>query len=146
MDSLECKDADCEDVISNTQFDQLYTVTVVDENGCSAMDDILITVNISRNVYIANIFTPNGDGTNDYFNLVIGSGAVSISYLSIYDRWGNSVFSIENEYIPEIGLQDGWDGKHNGQYVNPGVYVYTAEVNFLDGRVLQYTGDITVIR
>ena len=146
MDSLECKDADCEDVISNTQFDQLYTVTVVDENGCSAMDDILITVNKSRNVYIANIFTPNGDGTNDYFNLVIGSGAVSISYLSIYDRWGNSVFSIENEYIPEIGQQDGWDGKHNGQYVNPGVYVYTAEVNFLDGRVLQYSGDITVIR
>ena len=146
MDSLECKDADCEDVISNTQFDQLYTVTVVDENGCSAMDDILITVNKSRNVYIANIFTPNGDGTNDYFNLVIGSGAVSISYLSIYDRWGNSVFSIENEYIPEIGQQDGWDGKHNGQYVNPGVYVYTAQVNFLDGIVLQYSGDITVIR
>ena len=146
LDSLSCVDAFCEDVISNTLVDQLYTVTAVDENGCTASDDILITVNTSRNVYIANIFTPNGDGNNDYFNLVIGSGAVSVSFLSIFDRWGNRVFSIENEYVPELGQQDGWDGKHNGQYVNPGVYIYTAQVNFLDGRVLQYSGDITVIR
>ena len=146
LDSLDCIDVDCQDVTSHTLLDQLYTVTVIDENGCSAMDDILITVNTSRNVYIANIFTPDGDGTNDFFNLVIGSGAVSVSYLSIYDRWGNRVFSIENEYVPEIGQQDGWDGKYNGQLVNPGVYVYTAQVNFLDGRVLQYSGDITVIR
>ncbi len=146
LDSLDCIDVDCEEVISNTLIDQLYTVTVTDINGCSATDDIFIKVNTSRNVYIANIFTPDGDGNNDYFNLVIGSGAVSVSYLSIYDRWGNRVFSIENEYIPEIGQQDGWDGKHNGQYVNPGVYVYTAQVNFLDGRVLQYSGDVTVIR
>ena len=146
MDSLECLDSDCEEVVSNTLNDILYTVTVVDENGCSAFDDVLVTVNTSRNVYIPNIFTPNGDGTNDYFNLVIGSGAVSVSYLSIFDRWGNRVFAIENEYIPEVGMQDGWDGKYNGQFVNPGVYVYTAQVNFLDGRILQYSGDVTVIR
>ncbi len=146
MDSIECIDSDCEEIVSNTVNDILYTVTVIDENGCSANDDILITVNTSRNVYIPNIFTPNGDGNNDYFNLVIGSGAVSVSYLSIFDRWGNQVFAIENEYIPEVGMQDGWDGKYNGKFVNPGVYVYTAQVNFLDGRILQYSGDITVIR
>jgi len=43
-------------------------------------------------------------------------------------------------------MQDGWDGKHNGNFVNPGVYVYTAQVNFLDGKVLTYSGDLTVIR
>ena len=146
IDSLQCIDAACEDVISNTLNDILYTVTVVDQNGCTADDDIFITVNTSRNVYIPNIFTPNGDGENDYFNLVIGSGAVSVSFLSIFDRWGNRVFAIENEYIPEVGMQDGWDGKHNGNFVNPGVYVYTAQVNFLDGKVLTYSGDLTVIR
>ena len=151
IDSLTCADAgdqlpNCLDVISNTVADQLYTVMVVDENGCSAMDDILITVNTSRNVFIANIFTPDGDGNNDFFNIVLGSGALSVSYLSIYDRWGNMVFSIEDEFLPEVGQQDGWDGKYNGQFVQPGVYVYTAEVNFLDGKVLQYSGDLTVIR
>jgi len=146
LDSLDCLDTDCEEAVSNTLNDILYTVTVVDENGCSAKDDIFITVNTSRNVYIPNIFTPDGDGANDFFNIVIGSGAVSVSYLSIFDRWGNRVFAIENEYIPEVGMQDGWDGRYNGSFVNPGVYVYTAQVNFLDGEVLTYSGDVTLIR
>ena len=146
LDSLECLDIDCQNIIVSPISDLLYTFSVEDENGCTASDDILITVNTSRNVYIPNIFTPNEDGVNDYFNIVIGSGAVSVSYLSIFDRWGNKVYDVETEYVPEQTISNGWDGKFNGQYVNPGVYVYMARVNFIDGKSLDYSGDITVIR
>lgn len=145
-DSITCLDVECQDIIVTPLLDQLYTVTVTDENGCTADDDIFIAVNTSRNVYIPNIFTPDGDGVNDFFNIVIGSGAVSVSYLSIFDRWGNLVYSVETEYVPEQIIANGWDGTYKGNFVNPGVYVYTAKVNFIDGKSLEYSGDVTLIR
>jgi hypothetical protein len=40
----------------------------------------------------------------------------------------------------------GWDGDYKGQPLNPGVFVYLAEIEFIDNSVLQFEGDITLIR
>ena len=64
----------------------------------------------------------------------------------VYDRWGGLVYQRE-KFLPNVdNLSEGWDGRAKGDFVNPGVFVYIAEVKFLDGRVLLYRGDVTVIR
>ncbi len=42
--------------------------------------------------------------------------------------------------------QFGWDGRHKGKWVNPGVYVYTAEIEFIDGVNMVFKGDVTLVR
>ncbi len=49
-----------------------YRVTVFDENGCMASDEIRITVDRPRRIYVPNIFSPNGDGMNDIFSIQTG--------------------------------------------------------------------------
>ncbi len=120
-----------------------YTITVVDENGCSASDEIQLLVNIVRPVFFPNVFSPNNDNINDFFNLFGGPAVEGIDFLKVYDRWGNLMY----DGRPQINdpLQ-GWDGFFNDQPVNPGVYAWLADVRFIDNETLTYAGDITVIR
>jgi hypothetical protein len=126
---------------------QRYTLTVYDANGCSGTGSILINIDPNRNVYIPNIFMPgNTRGLNDHFNPNVGLGVEIINFMRIFDRWGNQVYERTNFYPNNNDLGEGWDGRYKGQYVQPGVYVYVIEVKFLDGRVLLYRGDVTVVR
>ena len=61
----------------------------------------------------------------------------------IYDRYGNLMYNGSN--IPHNQYDQGWDGKFNGQKVNPGVYTWYARVRFIDGVSQEYGGDITVV-
>ena len=66
--------------------------------------------------------------------------------MQVYNRWGELMYE-RKDFLPVFGdLGEGWDGRFRGDYVNPGVYIYVAEVTFLDGRVLLYRGDVTVVR
>ena len=62
----------------------------------------------------------------------------------IFDRWGAVLF--EGRNLPIGDLSSGWDGTYNGSVVDPGVYVYLIEVEFIDNRVFLYRGDITLVR
>lgn len=126
---------------------QRYTLTVYDANGCSASGSILVVIDPNRNVYLPNVFKPgNTRGLNDYFNPNVGLGVEIVNYMRIFDRWGNLMYERTNFYPNNNDLAEGWDGRYKGQYVAPGVYVYAIEVKFLDGRVLLYRGDVTVVR
>jgi len=107
----------------------------------------MVVVDPNRNVYIPNVFIPaNASGLNDHFNINVGLGVETVNYLRIYDRWGALLYQRE-KFIPNNdNLSEGWDGRFNGDFVSPGVFVYLAEVKFLDGRVLLYRGDVTVVR
>jgi gliding motility-associated-like protein len=118
---------------------------VTDENGCLATDDITVIVDLARNVYIPNIFSPNSNNTNDHFQVVTGSGVVSINYLKIYDRWGTLVH-LEENYMPNDTEHIGWDGSLNGGLAETGVYVFISEVEFVDGVSIVYKGDVTLLR
>lgn len=51
-----------------------------------------------------------------------------------------------NENFPPNSKSSGWGGDFRGEPVNPGVYVWWAEVEIIDGRVLLLKGDVTVVR
>ena len=123
----------------------VYTVTVTDENGCTATDDVTVAVEFQRNVYRPNAFAPDTDGANANFQLVTGSGVEEVLYLYIYDRWGTRVYAEEN-YMPNDITNPGWDGTYNGSQLNAGVYIYVAEARFVDGAVITYSGDVALIR
>ncbi len=145
MADLECNTADCQVVTFSPSITTEYLVTAVDSNGCQGQDDIIVTVDKRRNVYFPNIFSPNGDNRNDFFQLATGSGVVEVNEMKIYDRWGNLLYHDES-YMPDDSVHRGWDGTSNGRQMQPGVYVYFAEVSFVDGAIIRYRGDVTIFR
>ena len=119
---------------------------MTDINGCQASASITVDVDYNRDVYIPNIFSPNGDGRNDEFKIFTGLGVVSINYINIYDRWGNLVH-VEGQQMPSPTGTGNWDGSFNGKYLNPGVYVYVTEITFVDNNTtLTYSGDVTLVK
>ncbi|HJW31687.1 MAG TPA: gliding motility-associated C-terminal domain-containing protein, partial [Saprospiraceae bacterium] len=123
----------------------LYTWTVTDINGCTGSASVTVNVDFNRDVFIPNIFSPNNDGRNEDFRIYTGLGVVSINYLRIYDRWGNLVHSEEN-LLPSPTGAGNWNGTYDGKKLNPGVYVFVAEISFIDNAKLVYRGDITLVR
>lgn len=70
-----------------------------------------------------NVFTPNGDGINDCFQLDMQNGDCYTVSFFIYNRWGELLFKTEN------ALQECWDGKQeNGEYYPTGTYFGVAQV------------------
>ncbi len=138
---LSC--TDCAEPWAKPAHSQYYTVNVADLNGCRASDRILIQVSRQRHIYTPTAFTPNDDGENDRFTLY-AKGVKEIRSLSIFDRWGDEVFLRKNFQPNDESL--GWDGTFRGSPLTPAVFVWTAEVEFLDGEVEVIYGDVTVIR
>ena len=145
IDNLECNTVDCQIVTFSPLSNTNYTITVIDENGCLATDDINVAVDLARNVFFSNIFSPNGDNQNDFFQLATGSGVLEVTYFKIFDRWGNLVHQ-EKAYMPDDSLHPGWDGSYNNKNVEGGVFVYFAEVVFQDNVRVLYKGDVTLVR
>lgn len=139
-EGLSC--TDCPNPIASLYHDQRYTVTVFDNddpnrNICFGTGEVTIYILPHEDVYIPNAFTPNGDGENDKL-LVYGNDVKTINF-QVYDRWGEKLFeSTEQVY--------GWDGTYKGSLVQPGVYIYKAELTYLDGVKDMRTGSVTVIR
>lgn len=135
----------------NPQFQlfdaQQFTVTAIDTAGCIATDKKIVVVKKERLVFIANTFSPNGDGLNDYFGIQVGDGVVKVSKFEIYDRWGNQLF-VKSDYQPGPNPDSvtGWDGTYRGKKMNTGVFVYWAQIEFKDGESIQYKGDVTLQR
>lgn len=126
---------------------QEYTLNVVDMNGCRATGDVFVELNRTRNVYIPNVFSPNGDGRNDELRLFACKGVRSVNYARVFDRWGSLLFNRDDIGIPDCaGGTILWDGSIGSNDLPSGVYVYVIEVEFIDNVTLVYRGDITVLR
>jgi gliding motility-associated-like protein len=124
---------------------QTYTLNAVSDVGCLASDDINIQVKDVRKVFIPNIFSPNFDGTNDYFTVFADTpNVLSIKSLRVFNRWGAVVFE-QFDFQPNQP-STGWDGTLKNKEVEMGVYVYLIEVIFLDGVVLNYSGNVSLVR
>lgn len=86
---------------------------------------------------VPNAFSPNDDGVNDV-HFVEGKGITSMD-IKIFNRWGQMVFRSTDQKI-------GWDGRFNGKDQEVEVYVYTINVEFVDGTTMNRTGNITLLR
>ncbi|MBL7692852.1 MAG: gliding motility-associated C-terminal domain-containing protein [Flavipsychrobacter sp.] len=116
----------------------VYYVTVT-QNNCASTD----SVNVENDCYVSipNIFTPNGDGINDYFfpRTLLSRGLIEFK-MYVYNRWGQIIFESQNI------LGSGWDGKLNGVQQPEGVYVYTIDAVFKDGQKEHHQGNVTLMR
>jgi gliding motility-associated-like protein len=117
-------------------------VTVLDINGCIAKDTLILKVDITRAVFIPNVFSPNNDNINDLFTIQ-GKLLERIEYLRIFDRWGSLVYEQPSSLAGDL---PGWDGTFNGNVLDPGVFVYTAKLIHADGTEEVVIGDITLLR
>ncbi len=120
-----------------------YTITVIDDNGCIAEDQIVVRVENDINVFVPNIFTPNGDGENDILQIFAGKGVEKFNTFRVFNRWGEMVFTQDNFFPNDPGVI--WDGRFNGKQLNPGVFVFFLEVQFVDGSTKILKGDITLV-
>ncbi|MBL4669657.1 MAG: gliding motility-associated C-terminal domain-containing protein, partial [Flavobacteriales bacterium] len=127
----------CPNPTSTPEETITYTVTVVDTNGCSISDDVTIIVNFDNVIWVANVFSPNGDDFNDIL-FVRGKGIANFQFF-VYDRWGEKVFETQD-------LDKGWNGTFRGKKMNNGVFVYYLKATFIDGAETSQKGDITLIR
>ena len=115
-----------------------FLVRLIIENEHQCTDTIEKRLSIKGyKLFIPNTFTPNNDNNNDVFK-PIGFG-VDFFEMKIYDRWGKEIFHGND-------LQRGWDGKHQNQAVQIGVYTYKIKAIDFFGNHYFYTGEIHLLR
>jgi len=112
----------------------LYTVQVTDENGCESTGQVNVLV--QNVIFIPNLFTPNGDDSNDTF-LVYGSGIATIDF-QVYDLNGNRIYHTRN--VEEATLL-GWDGTYQGAEMANGTYMWSISGRFHNGTPLKFNGE-----
>lgn len=115
-----------------------YCVTVTDVNGCQNTDCVTVTTETPL-ISMPNAFSPNGDGLNDLFRVVLG-GNLSVEEMVIYSRWGDLVYQGSGN--------TGWDGRFKGVNQPSGTYVYYVHViNPEDeSQVILETGSFSLVR
>ena len=99
---------------------ETFTATTLLVNGCYEVGTINVLVNEELNIFIPNMFSPNGDGSNDVF-LLYGYGLQEINF-RIFNRWGKEIWSTTD---PIELVTTGWDGTSNGEDQPTGTYVWT---------------------
>jgi len=135
----------CYDPVVRPFEDTYYTVSVIDEDGCTASAQTLVVVDKERRVYIPNAFSPNGDGQNEALTIFTDElSVVQINTLQVFSRWGEKIFENNNFQPNQEG--EGWTGLFGNEKMMSGVYVYFAEVEFVDGHKEIYKGDVTLLR
>ncbi|WP_276485193.1 PKD domain-containing protein [Paraflavitalea pollutisoli] len=121
-----------------------YTLETKNKGGCTTRDQVTVFVFCNNaNVFVPNTFSPNGDGNNDVF-YPRGKGIYSIRSFKVYNRWGDLVFDQMDLQPNDIGR--GWVGQHNGKPAPADVYVYTMDVVCENNVILNYKGNVALIR
>ena len=140
---LDCSDCLSPIVMINTST--IYQIEIKDIFGCYSTASIDISIIDELPVYAPNAFSPNGDGNNDVFTIFGNLESVKeIERLVIFDRFGSEVF--ENFGFPPNDLSYGWSGEMNGRRLNPGVFLFSAKLEFHDGSYEIINGDFLLIR
>ena len=142
---------DCGIISSVTQFpsyDSIFdfigtdTIQFVVSDNFGNLNTCQFVIDIQNNpmfdcneIFIPTVFSPDGDGINDVFN-VVGLELQDLE-LIIYSRWGSMVYKRDVN-------QGGWDGKFEGVDVPSGTYVYFLIDTLND--VVEKEGTISLVR
>ncbi len=110
--------------------DTTQTITLGDLS-----DDVMFTM--------PNVFTPNSDGLNDFFNIVSKNPDfqqfIRVITFKIYDRWGQLIYDNDDP-------TSGWDGNYNADFAPAAVYAYYIEYELIDCNNQSEKGNVTLIR
>jgi gliding motility-associated-like protein/uncharacterized repeat protein (TIGR01451 family) len=116
-----------------TGFNALGVYHLINTNSLGCTDTLAITV-LQPVLLIPNIFTPNGDGKNDVFEIK-GLESYPGSSLLIFNRWGNEVYNSPN-------YQNNWDGGN----LADGTYYYLLTAKDHTGKSTLYKGWVFIKR
>jgi gliding motility-associated-like protein len=120
------------DVIAADAFHHQYVVRAKESGGSGESWSNAIQFDFEHLVFVPNVFTPNDDSYNQYFEIT-NIGLYKDSRLLIVDRWGKTVFEAN-------GYQNDW----NGGDVTSGIYYYMLNLNRNDLQPLK--GTLSVIK
>ena len=115
----------------------IVTFFVEDQSNPGCYDTLTITIHV-QGVDVPNVFTPNGDGTNDFF--VVDNHGMEMLNMLIFNRWGEKIFEWNTAHTD-------WNGTGlDGEDVSDGVYFYLLTAVGEDGHPYEERGSVTLIR
>ena len=123
------------------EFAGVYDVELIAVNvyGCSDTIIVPYTVLPDQSIFVPNAFSPDGDGTNDFF-FVNGIGLdVKDFDIYVFNRWGQIIWE---GHSPD----DQWDGTYLNVDVQTDVYVWKLSTKDIHGNGVELNGHVTVIR
>lgn len=119
--------------------DRTFYVRYVNGICSSELVPVKITVVDQAGIYVPTAFTPNSDGKNDVLK-VVAYGKYKLHYFTIFNRWGETVFS-------SADFSKGWNGILLGSPATPGVYIWILKAtDELTGKQIEQKGTVTIIR
>jgi len=119
------------DPIKNSKF----ILHAIDSNGCTKTDTVFI--NLKGDLFVPNTFTPNNDGSNDYFEV---KGELIEEYeIWIYNRWGQVVFHTNK-------ISESWDGNFKNNPAELGGYIWEIEYSDYSPEKKKIKGHLNLLR
>ncbi len=115
----------------------IHSKKFLSREGCDSIKYLNITSLSFEGIFIPNVFTPNGDGLNDLFEVY--APKFSTVRMKIYDRWGGQIYSSEGSILT-------WDGMINYSPVDEGVYLYRIDLEDINGNRHQKVGSFTILK
>ncbi len=113
-----------------------YTITVDDQNHCGPVSkDAEVTEADNCGLVIYDAFSPNGDGTNEVWN-IRGIQSYPNCVVKVFNSWGTQVFSSK-------GYTQPWDGTLDGKSLPAGTYYYIID---LGPGEKKYSGTVNIIK
>ncbi|MEO6902192.1 MAG: gliding motility-associated C-terminal domain-containing protein [Bacteroidia bacterium] len=129
------------DMSPTHNYEQLgdFNTCLIADDGAKCFDTVCASIKVFVNsgFIIPNVFTPNNDGTNDFFTIV-GKGIASL-HAEIFNRWGQKEYQWD-------APNGGWDGRKNGKLSPEGTYFVIITAKGMDGKDLIEKGSFTLLR
>jgi gliding motility-associated-like protein len=115
-------------------------IVIMEDNCGIAVDTTHVDIEPCDDcIAIPNAFTPNHDGHNDKFDVIVKCPVDNYT-MKVFNRWGEMVFSTDN-------TNDCWDGMWKGAHAAVGVYVYAIEYRSITtGAFKRLKGNVMLIR
>jgi gliding motility-associated-like protein len=130
----------CESPVFTGNYTTTYNLRVSDTSGCFKNTAAKVEVIPDYTLFIPNVFSPNGDGQNDFWQLFGNMSAIKQLDVKVFNRWGEKVFESNDLYFQ-------WDGSYKSQKQQPGVFVYYLDVVWVDNNSMKsYKGSITLLK
>ena len=108
---------------------------ILDDGNCQYPEPIVI---------VPNVFTPNGDLSNNLFELQL-ENTVRLE-LTVTNRWGNIMYTSDQD-LTQLGSFVGWNGKTpSGKDAEEGTYFYNYVATGIVGQKVEGHGFLELIR
>ena len=114
-----------------------YTVEVMNEFGCTTTETVTITIDDNYEIFVPQMFSPNGDGSNDI--LFVNTIGIEAFTMKVFDRHGKLIFESNDPGT-------GWDGRFNGSNQNIDTYVYVVVATTYSNQNITEKGTFLLVR